>query len=217
MKLLFEAIATLVGLIIGAGILGIPYVVARSGILIGALNILAIGLVMIFVNLFVGEIVLRTKGNHQMAGYAEKYLGKKGKWLMAAAVILGNYGALLAYIIGEGQALSAIFGGNALYFSLGYFLIVGLIVYRGLKAVEESELYFVSAFILLVIVIVGFNLANMNLGNIPISDGNFFLPFGVVLFAFLGMMAVPEMHEELKNNWKNMKKAIIIGSIIPIN
>jgi tyrosine-specific transport protein len=216
MKLLFEAIATLVGLIIGAGILGIPYVVAKSGILIGALNILAIGLVMIFVNLFVGEIVLRTKGNHQMAGYAEKYLGKKGKWLMAAAVILGNYGALLAYIIGEGQALSAIFGGNALYFSLGYFLIVGLIVYRGLKAVEESELYFVSAFILLVIVIVGFNLANMNLGNIPISDGNFFLPFGVVLFAFLGMMAVPEMHEELKNNWKNMKKAIIIGSIIPI-
>jgi amino acid permease len=216
MKLLFEAIATLVGLTIGAGILGIPYVVAKAGLLIGALNILAIGLIILFVNLFVGEIVLRTKGNHQMTGYAEKYLGKKGKWIMAIAAILGNYGALLAYMIGEGEALSAIFGGNALYFSLCYFAVVSFIVYKGLKAVERSELYFVSAFIILVAVIVGFNLANMDLADVPIRDSNFFLPFGVVLFAFLGMSAVPEMHEELKNNWKNMKKAIIIGSIIPI-
>jgi tyrosine-specific transport protein len=216
MKLLFEAIATLMGLMIGAGILGIPYVVAKSGILIGALNILVIGITMIFVNLFVGEIVLRTKGNHQITGYAEKYLGKRGKWIMAAAAILGNYGALLAYLIGEGKALSAIFGGNALYFSIGYFLVVSFIVYNGLKAVERSELYFVSAFVLIVAVIVGFNLTNMDLSNVPISDGNFFLPFGVVLFAYLGMSAIPEIHEELKNNWKRMRRAIIIGSIIPI-
>ena len=33
-------------------------------------------------NLYVGEITLRTKGNHQLPGYAKRYLGKTGRvWI----------------------------------------------------------------------------------------------------------------------------------------
>lgn len=212
----YEAIATLVGIVIGAGILGIPYVVSRAGFLVGALNIIIIGLLVLFVNLFMGEIVLRTKGNHQLTGYAEKYLGVSGKWLMTVAFLIGTYGALLAYLIGEGEALSAIFGGNPLLYSLGFFLVVSFIVYRGLKAVEKSELYFGIIFLAIVIIIIGFNIANMDTSNFLITNGNLFLPFGVVLFAYLGLAAIPEMHEELINNWKYMKRCIIIGSLIPL-
>ncbi|MBW2992223.1 amino acid permease [Candidatus Woesearchaeota archaeon] len=212
----YEAIATLVGVVIGAGILGIPYVVAKAGFLVGAINIIVIGILVLFMNLFMGEIVLRTKGNHQLSGYAEKYLGKTGKLLMTIAFMIGTYGALLAYLIGEGEALSAIFGGNPLYYSLGFFIVVSAIVYIGLKAVEQSELYFGIIFLTIIIIIMGFNIAHINPDNFLITNGNIFLPFGVVLFAFLGLAAIPEMHEELKNNWKHMKKAIIIGSLIPL-
>ena len=52
----------------------------------------------------------------------------------------------------------------------------------------------------------------MNLNGFSIH--NFWLPFGVVLFAFGGAGAIPVMKEELKNNKYLMKKAIIIGTII---
>ena len=43
-----------------------------------------------------------------------------------------------------------------------------------------------------------------------------FLPYGVILFAFLGMAAIPEIGIELRENKKKIKKAIIWGSLIPL-
>ena len=215
-KEVLEAIATLVGVVIGAGILGIPYVVSKSGFLVGALNIIVIGLLVLFVNLFMGEVVLRTKGNHQLTGYAEKYLGVSGKVLMTISMIIGNYGALLAYLIGEGEVLSAVFGGNSLFYSVGFFIIVSFIVYNGLKAVKKSELYLGILFVAIVFVIIAINAFNVDAENFALSSSNIFLPFGVVLFSYLGIVGIPEMREELINNWASMKKAIIIGSLIPL-
>lgn len=76
----FSAVSTLVGTIIGAGILGIPYVVMQSGFGIGILNIITVYGMMILISLYTGEIVLRTKTHHQMIGYASIYLGKKEKF-----------------------------------------------------------------------------------------------------------------------------------------
>ncbi len=76
------AVTTLIGTIIGAGVLGIPYVIAKSGFLYGSILIIAIGLAFLVLNLFVGEIVLRTKGQYQLTGYMEKYLGNY-TWVVA--------------------------------------------------------------------------------------------------------------------------------------
>ena len=42
-KKFFTAVATLVGATIGAGVLGIPFVVAKAGMAVGLLNIIIIG------------------------------------------------------------------------------------------------------------------------------------------------------------------------------
>ena len=62
------AVTTLVGTIVGAGILGIPYIVAKAGFLVGFILMLILGIAFIFLNLFAGEIVLRTKEQHQLTG-----------------------------------------------------------------------------------------------------------------------------------------------------
>ena len=45
---------TLTGTIIGAGILGLPYVFAKSGFLVGLFWLVVLGAIMIFVNLSLG-------------------------------------------------------------------------------------------------------------------------------------------------------------------
>jgi len=65
-----SAAFTLTGTIIGAGILGLPYVFAKAGFVIGLFWLIFLGLTLIFVKLCLGEIILRTKQTHQLPGYA---------------------------------------------------------------------------------------------------------------------------------------------------
>ncbi len=215
--LFMEATATLVGTIIGAGILGIPYVVAKAGFWTGIANIAALGAVVMLLYLYLGEVVLRTNGNHQLTGYAKLYLGKWGKRLMAFSMIAGNYGALVAYILGVGAASAAIVGGNPWLYSLIFFAIVSLIVFLGLNAVGESELFMQPIIAVVVIGVSVIALLHLEPANLTSFDASkIFIPYGVILFAFLGAVAVPEMREELRRNEKLMKKAIIAGVLIPI-
>jgi amino acid permease len=216
----YEAVATLTGCVIGAGILGIPYVVSKSGFWIGLFWMILLGFSVLVMNLYLGEIALRTKGFHQLTGYAEKYFGKKGRFFMTISMFLGIYGALLAYIIGVGESLNAIFPSiTAFNFSLIFFAVVSIIILFGLKWVKNAELFFGAALLIVVSVIIyysfvskHFNLSFINFTSWP----NFFLPYGVILFAYLGEAAIPEMREELLKKEHLMKKAIIVGSIIPI-
>ncbi len=214
-----RATALLTGTVIGAGVLGIPYAVSQGGFLTGLLTIIIVGLAMLLLHLMYGEVTLRTTGNHQFPGYAEKYLGKWAKKLSIFSLFFGIYGALIAYLIGEGEALSAIFGLNPLIFSLIFFVIVAVITYKGLNAISKSEIYFLAVVLLLVVVIsfititsTKFNPSNLATFNIY----NVLVPFGVILFAFRGFEAVPEMKEYLTKDRKKLKKAIILGSLIPL-
>ena len=216
-KQFLVAIATLVGTIIGAGVLGLPYVVAKAGFWTGAVVIVLLGFAILTINLYVGEISLRTKAKHQLVGFAAKYLGKTGKRIMTFSIIFGIYGALVAYIIGEGAVLSAIFGGSQLIYSLIFFAIMTLIIYIGLKAVEEWELWLSAIMLGVVLIICAFSFGWINLNNLTaFSLSRIFVPYGVILFAFIGAAAVPALEEELIKNRKQLKKAIIIGSLIPI-
>lgn len=214
----YETIAILIGTTIGAGIMGIPYVVARAGIAAGLINIFLLGAVILLINLYVGEICLRTKKTHQLAGFAELYLGKNGKTLMAITSFFSIVGALVAYIIGIGQVLAAVFSGNAFIYSLGFFVFGALIVYFDLYAVKKAELYlniFVLAIIAAIIAVCFFNFNPSAVPFEKLSIANLFIPYGVILFAFVGASAIPEMEVVIKNNKKQLRKAIIIGTLIP--
>ena len=79
----FSAAFTLTGTIIGAGILGLPYVFAKAGFFIGLFWLIFLGLILLFVGLCMGEITLRTKKIYQLPGYSNKYLGKWGGRVMS--------------------------------------------------------------------------------------------------------------------------------------
>jgi tyrosine-specific transport protein len=220
-KELYGAIATLVGMIIGAGILGIPYVVAKAGFITGLIDILVLGFSVLLINLYLGEVALRTQGSHQLTGYAKIYLGRGGEYLMIFSMVFGMYGALIAYILKEGEFLSKlfspVFGGNNVIYSLIFFIVMSILIYEGLKIIERSELLMVTLILAIIVIIVIFSFSYINPSNLEGFDiSKIFIPYGVVLFAFIGTAAIPELKEELKYNKNYLKKAIIYGSLIPI-
>lgn len=211
---------TLSGTIIGAGILGLPYVFSQSGFFIGMFWLVVLGMIMLLVSLYVGEITLRTKTIHQLPGYAEKYLGKKGKTFMFLAMVFGIYSALLAYLIGEGQSFSMLFFGNLDYsipFAIAFWIGMTLLLTRGLKELKKIELWGVLSIILIIFIIFFKFIPEVRLDNIvQYNFSNFFLPFGVVIFALMGFTSIPELRREIKGQEKLLKKAILVGALIPV-
>jgi tyrosine-specific transport protein len=213
---LLEAVAMLVGTTVGAGFLGIPYVVQKVGFPLGVVLILGICGVMLLQLLAVVEISLRTNGKHQIAGYVNKYLGKNWHAIIFTLVIMESYGALLAYIIGEGEVLSALFGGHALLFSAGFLLVAATLVFFDLKVIKYAELILTGGMVLAVLVVIFLSWPQVHLHNLGgFSFGGLLPAYGVILFAFLGVSAVPEMHMVLQGKEKLLSYAVIIGLAVP--
>ncbi len=214
------AVSALTGTIIGAGILGIPFVVMKSGFTLGLLNIILLGTIIIITSLYLGEIMLRTKSDHQLTGYAEKYLGEKGKSLMFLATAFGILAALTAYLMGEGESLSYLIFGSSLYkthLTLFFWVALSSISYYGLKALKRGEEIGLTLVIIFLCSILIFYSSDINVQNLSYNNTNNILsPFGVVLFSLLGFSAIPELKRLLGKNKNLIKKSVISAYVIAI-
>ncbi len=212
-----EAVFMITGMTIGAGVLGIPYVVAQVGLKVGLLYILGLGIVMLFLNLMIGEIAVRTKENLQLPGYAGKYLGTWAKSLLTFTVILSMIGALLAYVVGEGHALSALLGGDPAVWSVIFWTLGSFVVWRGLQTAKKIEKVF-SFLVIAIIAGLSFYLLP-HFQTVTLSYFNpaqVFLPYGVILFALHAAPAISEAHALLPGSQRHFRKALVIGTLIPI-
>lgn len=219
-KKYLTASSILVGSCIGAGVLGIPYVAAQSGFLVALAYIFLIGAIIFLVNLYLGEIILRTKGDHQLIGYVERYLGKGARHVMEFAVIFGVYAALIAYMLGVGKSLSFVFFGNLNYeihFGILFGLLMTFLLKGGMKSLKKFEKVGVGIILGLLLVIVGLFLPKVEFANLlGFNSANLLFPFGVVLFALMSFHAVPDIKIVLKRNEKYFKKVMMTGTIVSV-
>lgn len=214
------AISILVGTCIGAGFLGIPYVASKVGFFPAIAYIILLGIVILFVNLYLGEISLRTKGNYQIPGYAEKYLGKTGKNISKFATLFVIYSAVIAYMMGIGESISFLIFNNSGYIILfGVFvgLFMSAMLWKGLPVLKRFEKIGVGMILTLLVLIFIIFIKDVNTINLlTFNLSSIFLPFGVVLFALLSFHAIPEVRLVLHNNEKKMKKVLIASVLIVV-
>jgi len=209
------ALSILIGTIVGAGIFGIPYVISKSGIMPGFFYFLTLGVLVILIHLFFGEIVLRTKEQYRLPGYAQKYLGNWGKILITISTIVGLVGACLAYIIIGGDFLKIILAPflnlSNFYFSLIFWAVLAFFIFRGIKLIAPAEFLMNIALIFVFFLIFGLALPKINLQNFTLINlESIFLPYGIILFSLSGWIAVPAMLGILKGEEKKKIKKIII-------
>lgn len=225
-----RATALVVGTAIGAGIFGLPYVFSQSGITVGVSHLVVIFLTVLMTMLAFGEVASHTPGRHQITGYTKIYLGRTWEIVALVSLVLGVYGALIAYILGVGTFAHALgspyLGGIPLAYSLIFWLFVSSILFFGLRRVAKAESILVVLLLAVVVGIVLLATPHINVEHLlfvpqistqPSSWIPFILPFGVVLFAFGASTAVPETVEYLREakelRWT--RRSIILGMTVP--
>jgi tyrosine-specific transport protein len=219
-KNFFYALSSLIGMIIGVGIFGIPYALAQAGFLIGFFYLVFLCLVVLAVHLSYGEIILRTQHDCRLVGYGQTYLGGRGKAAATGIVIFQFYGAMLAYIIAGGHFLSIIFsrffGGTDFSWALVFFVFGALAILFGLKAVSASEFLMTILLLALAAFFILRGAPFVSLENLKgFNLMKFFLPYGVIFFSLTGGAAVPELRHILRGQEQKIKKVIILGTLIP--
>ncbi len=213
----WEAVAVLTGTIIGAGVLGLPFVIAKLGALPGLAMLLVLGLASLILNLMFAEVILRTRYRHQLAGYARKYLGKFAFTLETVSFLVGGFGALTAYLIGEGKVLTALFGGSEMTNALIFFVVTAIILFAGLKILKVFELWMVLALLAVVFSIFIFGFSSVDLSNYKnIQMNGWLVAYGVILFAYGGAASIVPLREILRGHEQQVKRAVIVATVIPI-
>lgn len=204
-----EGVALITSGTIGAGILSIPFVVAQTGMTVGVLEIVSVGLLMIGLNLLLGEMAFASGLPLQLPGLAGRYLGKWGKWGMALLTYILLLGALMVYIIGEGDVLSALFGGSPFLWSSLFFVFGFIFVLLGLRTVKLVELLLTLGILAVVVAIAFWSFGEVQLVHWEYTNlAHAFLPLGVLIFAFHGTTSVPEAYSILPRDYRQFQKVV---------
>lgn len=218
------ALSTLVGTIVGAGIFGIPFAMVRSGIVPGLFYLFLLGAIICLLHLLFGEVCLRTAGKHRLVGYAQIYLGKQGKVLATLTLLFVLVGALLAYLILVGEFSEIVFGSfipfSSTIFTILFSVCAFFLVLSGRQLITKIEFFTNILFIGALAVLIILALPHVKGFEVPLFDfsnpSNLFLPFGVLLFAFAGFEAIPEVMSFLRDRGGRTKldNVIIWSSVI---
>ena len=210
------AVFSLVGTTIGAGIFSLPFAFFKAGFIIGLLEFVVLVAAVLLIQLIIGEIALRTKGEKRFVGYAQEYLGYGWKLFVTISTLLGGVGVLLVYIILAGRFLSFLISQSAALSSLIFFAVWFLFILAKPKMFGKTELIFSFSVISIIILISSFNIGYIRFDNFKGLDiGNLLLPYGVILFAISGFYVIPEMEDIVGTQKRKLKKAIICGTLIP--
>ncbi|RLC36089.1 hypothetical protein DRH27_05775 [Candidatus Falkowbacteria bacterium] len=220
-KNFFKAIGVMVGYIIGVGMFGLPYLISESGLFIFFILIVGLGLTQYFVHLIYANVILVTENYHRLPGYAGKYLGKNSKRIAVVAKLIGNYGALLAYIIITGiflnELLSPFFGGSEFLYATLLFALEAAVVFFGIGMLARAELIMSCLLLLMVGLISIKGWGDISAANYSLVDWHkMLLPYGAVLFAIDGNGSLPIVSKLLKRDKKRIKQVIRIGTLIPV-
>src|SRR3989339_1673430 len=219
-KKFYFAVSILIGTMVGVGIFGLPLAFSKASFTVGLVFLVLMAGITILIDLMYGEIILRTQEDHQFVGYSEIYVGKIFRRLLFFPVALNGYAGILAYILLSGQFLNNIFSPffyrSSDYYSVAFFLIFSLLLLFGIKRFGWLEILLSGLFILIIVIILGFSLPQIHAANLidfSSASNYWFLPYGVLFFAFGGLSAVPIQRQVLKGQEKKLFKAILIAMI----
>ena len=224
-----EAIAVLIGTIIGAGVFTLPYVAVHSGLITTLIWLIIVSFIITYLHLAFGEIVLRTKKEFRLPGYVGHYLNSSAKKLILLITFFTFSFSLLIYLLLGSQFLKVILNSVWANFSFpqGFLVIFLWLLFSSAilsksKRLSKINFYLSFAllslfFIIIIFALPHFQTENINLFNFT-NHWGWLIPYGVLFFALNGMVAVPEAIKVLEargGKKEKLKKVIIIGTLIP--
>ncbi|OGZ96949.1 MAG: hypothetical protein A2847_01765 [Candidatus Sungbacteria bacterium RIFCSPHIGHO2_01_FULL_50_25] len=221
-------ILMLAGMIIGAGMFAIPFSFAHAGVLLGTAELIVLTAAVILFHLSYAEVVSKTGEAHRLPGYAGMYLGKWAEYIALGSIAASAIGTLLVYLLLGSRFLGDALRAGAWIFAptgamsfdvyLVFFLagIGALITFFPIRS-EAAINAILTAFLILFIgflVYLLFPLANVAEFQ-GWTTGNFFIPYGILLFALWGGVLIPDVVTFLGNDERRVKIAVVAGTLLP--
>ncbi len=218
--LAFEAMAILIGTIIGGGIFVLPYMNIKSGIVMTNLWLVFLCVMVCLLHLIFGEIILKTRNEMKLPGYAGKYLGKIFKKFLNFVCVFSIAFSLLIYIVLADKFIKIILGTRFLFFQPYLFVLIWLIfnIFLLFKLADTSRINFVLTIVEvgLVLALAFLCLNKINFTSIDYSNLAFspvwYSSYGVIFYAIDGLVAMPMMFMFLRH--KKASKTVYMKSVI---
>lgn len=213
------AVLTLVAAIVGVGMFTLPYVTVRAGYATMIIFFVVLGVIQHWLHKLYAEVVLSTKEQHRLPGYARLYLGVKSAKLLSVLTMIASYGSLLAYTLIGGdflhQLLAPYFGGSIFFYTTILLLLRGGIIFLGFKWITRTEAILTGGLIGTMVAVAAIAIGSGQPWTISaLTPANIFLPYGPVFFALNGIVAVNEICIILKNEKEKIKSALRSGMIL---
>jgi tyrosine-specific transport protein len=206
---------------IGGGILALPIITAKLGFVIGSILTIIIWSIMTYTAVVISDISCSMPYGSSFKTIAKKYLGNSGGIVATIAFLLLMYFISTAYISAAASSLSTTFPGlDEKISSILFVVVFGSIVVLGTRFVDYANRFFIVLKILvLVILCIAFNkyIQPANLFVAPVDLGiSLAIAIPVFTTSFTSHIIVPALSDYLNKDAKDMKKVVIIGSIIPL-
>ena len=208
-----------IGSIVGSNF-GLPFVYAKSGLVIGLLVLVVLAVLITILQLMMAEVALQTQIRHRFIGYIGAYLGHHWKRIAMLAFAIAIFGSMTAYVIVAGGFLSVllspIFGGKEVVYGVVFALIANALIYRGIHFASRFEAVLTSVLIFLFVFVVLASLPYVQVNNLlTVNWKQAFLPYGVTLFSLAGIGVVPELRAVL--GWqarRSLSHLIVVGMVM---
>lgn len=214
----WEAACIITGYGIGGGVLAMPYLSQKNGI-ITSLFILVIAFIASWIlHMYIAEVTYKCGSGAQIVSVFTRFLFRgKAKiplsiafFVLMAIVLVTN---LTAYIAGASEVLAGFLPISAFMCKLIFYIVAASVVLFGLKAVGISEKIAVSIIFILIAILAVFSFT-VNHNSLPLRVGTVkegFAYFGMAMFSFSAFFSIPQAVQGLDGDSKKIKKAVFLG------
>lgn len=222
---LFGSTLIIAGTTIGAGMLALPLASAGIGFLTSLTIMFALWAMMAFTALLMIEIHQYADHNATLHTLAAQILGRKGQWIATFAMLFLFYSLCAAYIAGGGTQFTQRvfqFSGielNALWGTFIFTLLVALIVTIGTASVDKVNRLLFTGKIITMVLVLSFlapNVTQSYLLSMPLEQGLIVAAIPVIFTSFGFHGSIPAIVHYLEGDTPALRKAIIIGSALPL-
>lgn len=221
---LIGGILLVVGTTIGAGILALPLATAQLGFWGSLVLFISCWAVMTACSFLFLEVNLCLPPNSNLVSMAGATLGKAGQGVTWVVYLLLLYSITCAYIAGGGDLFHYILVTSGIvipqsFASVLFTFLFGAVVYFGIRAVDyvNRSLMFGKMGALLILICLLFPFVtsnNLNNGEFKHIIAPSSLTVTAVSFGFL--IIIPSLRTYFGTDIKSLRKAILIGTLIPL-
>lgn len=217
---LVGAIFLVAGTTIGAAMLALPSTTGLAGFFPALLLMSVIWLLMMLTAFYLLEVNLRMPGESNIISMASKTLGKGGQIVCWLIYLLLLYSLLSAYLVGCSELMAdflrplialPIWG-----WPLVLFFVFAIFVFLGTLFVDFLNRFLMLGLLIAFLILVVMGFSHVSYPLLLHVNWNHLLPsFSVVLTTFGYHIIIPTLTTYLEHDIPLLKRAIVIGSLIP--